>query len=72
MYAPSLNVTVTLTFDVEIPNSRGHLLIMTNHNTKLEDPWAMISLVIDRIRFVYRPTNQHLQSNIHPLRRKGA
>ena len=51
---PSLNVTVTLTFDLESPNSvRGHLLVMTNHHTKLEDPWAMSSLVIDQTRFVY-------------------
>ena len=54
----SLNVTVTLTFDLETPNSIvGHLLVMTNHHTKLEDPWAMRSLVIDRTRFVYGPTN---------------
>ena len=30
---------------------------MTNHNTKLEDPWTMSSLLIDRTRFVYGPTN---------------
>ena len=27
---------------------RGHLLIMTNRHTKLEDPWTMSSIVIDR------------------------
>ena len=34
----------------------GHLLVMTNHHTKLEDPWAISSLVIDRTRFIYGPT----------------
>ena len=29
---------------------------MTNHHTKLEDPWGMSSLVIDWTRFVYGPT----------------
>ena len=38
--------------------NRGHLLVMTNPNTKLEDPWAMSYLVIDRTRFVYRPTDR--------------
>ena len=55
--------------------NRGHLLVMTNHHTKLEDPWAMSSLVIDRTRFVYgptkRPTDWHVQSNISPLLRRG-
>ena len=36
----------------------GHLLVMTNHHNKLEDPWSMSSLVIDRTRFVYGPTDQ--------------
>ena len=31
---------------------------MTNHHTKLEDHWAMSSLVIDWIRFVYGPTDR--------------
>ena len=31
---------------------------MTNHHTKLEDPWAMSYLVIDQTRFVYGPTDQ--------------
>ena len=39
-----------------------HLLVMTNHNTKLEDPWAMSTLVIDRTRFVYWLTDG--QTNI--------
>ena len=30
---------------------------MTNHHTKLEDPWTMSSLVIDRTMFVNGPTN---------------
>ena len=51
MYTP-LNLNVT--FDLEKFNS-CHLLVMTNHNTKLEDPWAMNSLVIDQTRFVYGP-----------------
>ena len=38
--------------------NRDHLLVMTNNHTKLEDPWAMSSLVIDRTRFVYRRTDQ--------------
>ena len=29
---------------------------MTNHNTKLEDPWSTSSLVIDRTRLVHGPT----------------
>ena len=36
--------------------NKGHLLVMTNHHTKFEDPWAMSSLVIGRTRFVYRRT----------------
>ena len=39
-------------------SNRGHQLVMTNHHTKLEDPWAMSSLVIDRTRFVYIPTDR--------------
>ena len=35
--------------------NRGHLLVMTNHHTKVENPWAMSSLVIDRTRFAYGP-----------------
>ena len=31
---------------------------MTNDHKKFEDPWTMSSLVIDRTRLVYRPTNQ--------------
>ena len=31
---------------------------MTNHHTKLKDPLAMSSLVIDQTRFVYGPTDQ--------------
>ena len=46
---------------------------MTNNQTKLEDPWAVSSLVIDQTRFVYgptdRPTDQHVQSNIPTLLR---
>ena len=41
---------------------------MTNHHTKLEDPWAMSSLVIDRTTFD-RPTDRHVQSNIPQLLR---
>ena len=66
----SLNVTVTLTFDLETPNSignRGHLLIMPNHDTKLEDPRPMCSQVIDLTRFVYQPTDRHVQSNLYPF-----
>ena len=37
--------------------NRGQLLVMTNHHTKLEDPWAMNSLFIDRTRFVYECTD---------------
>ena len=37
--------------------NRGHLLVMTNHCTKLEDPWAMSSLVNDQRRFAYGPSN---------------
>ena len=43
--------------DLETPFNRGQLLVMTNHHTKLEDPWAISSLVIDQTRFVYGPTN---------------
>ena len=54
----SLKVTVTLTFDLETPKfDRGHLLVMTNHHTKLEGLWVMSSLVTDRTRFVYGPTD---------------
>ena len=61
--------------------NRVHLVVMTNHHTKLEDPWAMSSLVIDWTRFVYGPTDgptdgwldrRHMQSNIPPLFRRGA
>ena len=38
--------------------NRGQLLVMTNHHTKLEEPLAISSLVIDRTRFVYGPTYQ--------------
>ena len=78
MYDPlSLTVTVTLTFDLETPNSiGGNLLVMTNHHTKLKDPWDMSFLVIERTRFVYRPTyrrtDRHVQRNISPLLRRGA
>ena len=59
MYAPppSLYVTVTLTFDLETPNSIG-IIYMTDHHTKLEDPWAISSLVIDWTRFVYGTTDR--------------
>ena len=43
---------------------------MTNHHTKLEDPWAMSFLVIDQTRFVYRrmegPTDWQVQA-IYPF-----
>ena len=38
--------------------NRSHLLVMTKHHTKLEDPWVIRSLVIDRTRFVYGPTDR--------------
>ena len=39
--------------------NRGHLLVMINHHTKLEDSWAMCSQVIVWTSFVYRwPTNR--------------
>ena len=31
---------------------------MANHHTKSEDTWAISSLVIDRTRFVYGPTDR--------------
>ena len=34
-----------------------YLLVMTNHHTKLEDNLARSSLVIDRTRCVYGPTD---------------
>ena len=37
--------------------NRGHLLVMTNHNTKLEDPWPISSLVTDWARYAYGPTD---------------
>ena len=37
--------------------NRGHILVMTNHHTKIENPWALSSLVIDQTRFVYGPTD---------------
>ena len=30
---------------------------MKNNHTKLNDPWAISSLVIDQTRYVYGPTN---------------
>ena len=65
----NVNVTVTLTFDLEPPNSIG---VIYYHNTKLEDPWAMSSLVIDRTSFVYGPTDGQVQNNtcIPPLLRR--
>ena len=50
---------------------RGHLLVISNHHIKLDVPWAMRYLVIDRTRFVNRPPDQHVQSNIPPLFRRG-
>ena len=47
----------------------GHLLVMTNHHTMSEDPWAMRSLVIDWTRFVYRLTD--MGKAIYPLFFKG-
>ena len=38
--------------------NRGHLLVKTNHHTKVEDAWAMSSLVIDRTKFVYGQTDR--------------
>ena len=58
----SFNVTVTLIFNLETPNSIG--VINRSWPTKFEDPWAMCSLVIDRTRFIYWPTNWHVQTNI--------
>ena len=46
-----------LDLKLEIPNSIG-VIYLTNHPTKLEDPWAMSFLVIDRIWFVYGPTDR--------------
>ena len=56
--------------------NRGHLLDMTNHHTKLEDPCAKSFLVIDRTRFVFRPTDGPTNgptcaSNINPSSSKG-
>ena len=33
--------------------NKGHLLVMINHHTKLKDPRAMNSLVIDLTRFPF-------------------
>ena len=47
---------------------------MTNHNTKIEYSWAMSSLVIDRTRFVYGPTDQptdQICKAIYPLLFEG-
>ena len=54
--------------------NRGHLLIMTNHHTKLKDHWAMSSLV--KTRFVYgatdRPTDEPTREKHYtPLLRRG-
>ena len=38
--------------------NRGHLLVLTNHQTMLEDPWTIRSLVIDRTRLVYGRTDR--------------
>ena len=52
MCAPlSLNVIVTLTFDLETTIGSS-----TSHDQP-PYPWAMGSLVIDRTRFVYGPTD---------------
>ena len=37
--------------------NRSHLLALTNQHTKLEDPWAVSSLVIDQTKFVYGLTD---------------
>ena len=54
--------------------NKCHLLVMTNHYTKLEDdPWAMSSLVIDRTRFVYGWTDQQTCAKQYtPTSLKGA
>ena len=55
---PKLKCHCDLDFRPRNPKfSRCHLLVMTNHHTKLEDPWAMSFLVIDQTRFVYRRTD---------------
>ena len=48
--------------------SRGHLLVITNYHYKLEDPWAVSSLVINRTRFV----RTDMCKAIYPLFFKGA
>ena len=58
VYPPSLKLKCDLDLWPRNPKfNRSHLLIMTNHYPKLEDPWAMSSLVIDRTMFVYGPTD---------------
>jgi hypothetical protein len=42
-------INMTLTFDLKI--NRGHMLVMTNHHTKFEDPRPKCSLVITRKPF---------------------
>ena len=44
---------------------------MTNHRTKLEEPWAICSLVIDRTKFVYGPTDICKAIIIPPLLLSG-
>ena len=53
--------------------NRGHLLVMTNdHHIKLENPWAMSSLVIDKTRFVYGPTARRTDRQYTPTSSTGA
>ena len=52
--------------------NRGHLPVMTNQHSKLENPWAMSSLVIDLTRFVYGLTDgPTFAKQIYPLFFKG-
>ena len=75
----SLNITVTLTFDIETPSSMGSSTSHDQQPYQVRISLGMGSLVSDRTRFVYgptdrptdRPTYQNVQSKIPPLLRRG-
>ena len=59
MYAPpSLNVTVTLTFDLETPNLIGSSTSNDQPPYQVRRSLGFESQVIDRTRFVYGPTSK--------------
>ena len=61
VYRPKLKRHCGIDFLPRNPKfNKGHLLVMTNHHTKSQDPWAMSSLIIDLKMFVDEATDRHI------------